>query len=736
MSEFFRSFFTAILFLIILESCGSLFLKFINFIVRKFAHFIPEYSENLYSLTLNATTQTTKHKSQSTEKELAEYKELHNPSLILKTITGMLVLGMIYFFIGIFNFFNKEILLWTALIFPILNFGLFLYSTVYRNFKNDFITKKIISKKIILNIFNIFLSKVKQQKYLISGLGLFSILSFPAAFRPIIQFDAIWYHLTIPKLFLESGNINYNGEFLRYSVHPYLNFFWNSFFLSTPQNILTQGIAINIFQWILIILSIYFALNTINKISKIPNWLLFLSPSLLGIVNNITNAYGAGYNDLYGMAITLFLIPFLYQIGQQKNISFIQIIWVLLCIITLSLLKIFFALYGFIAFMYLVWLLLDKQNSQLENNKLPSLNKNENEKYTVSELLKNVFLSVKVFLKNTIFQLKTYANNSVKAFKTNRKFWLVFILTTVFFGITFILPWIVRSYLQTGRILDPIGAPGINEDAYNFAGSKSALNHWLYFVWLRLAKNLILIPTIRYTPLLGLAFVLPIFKQFRIKKYLALWSLGMVGFWAIYFFSIVSEWRYFITGVYTLLLVLIIFTAENISRWSNILYGKLKLVVIFACCVLITLSYGITLKTTDLKTDMFIFQNQSYNEYLRNRIGLWQYGYYKSQGSFQPTKLTTTETILVLNLQGMAYVSNPILSPRTQPELFQNLNNLNELIEILNDNQISYVLMKNEDISQLCKHTFVKNCSLEEVNNRFKLEGKIEEERVWWYSLR
>ena len=424
--ELLQSLSFSILFLLTVESFGFLFLSLVRFLINKFYN---------------------------------NQKSTQNFTFTLKIITGLLFLGMSFFWLGIFHLYNKDILL----NFPIIVLAI---STISRLI---IIIRNFIKEPIGFQI-KLWVAKwseeiklwITENKYIFGGVSIFTFLTFPAAFRPVIQFDAIWYHLTIPKLFLQAGNIDYNGEFLRYSVHPYLNFFWNSFFLSTYQTTFLQGLAINLFQWILVIIGLFYAFKTLDKLVKFPNWLLLLGPSLIGIVHSVTNAYGAGYNDLYGVFITLFIIPTLFKLQLQKKIKFEEIIWVLLAIITLSLLKIFFALFGALAFIYLIWLILKLENTNH----------------------KNIF----------------------RGFKLNKNFWIQFSIISIASGVLFIVPWLVRSFLQTGRILDPIGAPGINEDAYNFAGSKTAYNHWSYFVWVRTAKNLALIPTIRYTPLLGLAF--------------------------------------------------------------------------------------------------------------------------------------------------------------------------------------------------------------------------------------
>ena len=660
--ELFLALVFSLLYIIILESCGDLVLKLVGLILRK------NYKKIEY---------------------ISTPKNSYKTSLILRILTGMLILGMVYFVLGIAGQFHKETLILATVIFPIFKYVFILGEYIIKSVNGVKVESKLSP---ITSIYNQLKDCFIQQKWLLSGLGLFSILSFPAAFRPIIQFDAIWYHLTIPKLFLQVGNIDYNGEFVRYSVHPYLNFFWNSFFLSTPLSPAIQGLAINLFQGILIILGMYFAFSTISKINKIPNWLLILGPSLLGIVNNVTNAYGAGYNDIYGIAIILFLVPFLYKLQTQEKIWLEEIVWAMMGIVCLALLKVFFALFSALIFVYLLWIVYDKKG----------LN-----------------------------------------FKKDQRFWLSILGVSLSFGLIFIIPWVIRSYLQTGRILDPIGAPGINEDAYNFAGSGNALTHWTRFVWTRLVKNLALIPTIRYTPLLGLAFLLPIFKSFRTKQYLPIWLLGATGFWLIYFFSIVSEWRYFLPGVYTLLLSLIIFVSDKWSVFSDFFSKKLKFsiktiqaIIIVFCCALIPLNYVLTLKTTDLGKDMYIFQNQSIDQYLQSRVGEWKFGYYPSPLSFKPDQIKSDETILVVSLQGMAYVDQPFISPWINIEDFKNIIDLTELRSYLESKNIKFIMTKNIGFNQFCVQTIKQECTETELNSMLKNEGRTEEQNVTWYSLR
>lgn len=62
----------------------------------------------------------------------------------------------------------------------------------------------------------------KIIKYFL-GLSLFLfVLNFLSVFTPEIGFDALWYHLTLPKLWLQNNQYHFSGGLLYYSVMPRL----------------------------------------------------------------------------------------------------------------------------------------------------------------------------------------------------------------------------------------------------------------------------------------------------------------------------------------------------------------------------------------------------------------------------------------------------------------------------------------------------------------------------------
>ena len=65
------------------------------------------------------------------------------------------------------------------------------------------------------------MDKKKFVKILIwTPIILQALLNFATVFTPEIGFDALWYHLTLPKLWLLKHQWHFNGGLLYYSVMP------------------------------------------------------------------------------------------------------------------------------------------------------------------------------------------------------------------------------------------------------------------------------------------------------------------------------------------------------------------------------------------------------------------------------------------------------------------------------------------------------------------------------------
>lgn len=116
-----------------------------------------------------------------------------------------LIIGLysyLIFLLGILGLLYKNIIIYSSLIYLFAVFGIIL------KFK----------------IFNVSLLKIKLNKlskFLLSLILFQAIVNLIGAFGPELSFDALWYHLTIPKIFLENHKIfHIPGNLLYYSDLP------------------------------------------------------------------------------------------------------------------------------------------------------------------------------------------------------------------------------------------------------------------------------------------------------------------------------------------------------------------------------------------------------------------------------------------------------------------------------------------------------------------------------------
>ena len=106
------------------------------------------------------------------------------------------------FFLGIFGLLYKNIIIGFSIIYLFL---ILLYFLKFRKF----------SFKFRFNSFNSF------SKLLIILISIQAVINFIGVIGPEIGFDALWYHLTLPKIFLENHKIfHISGNLLYYSDMP------------------------------------------------------------------------------------------------------------------------------------------------------------------------------------------------------------------------------------------------------------------------------------------------------------------------------------------------------------------------------------------------------------------------------------------------------------------------------------------------------------------------------------
>ena len=122
-------------------------------------------------------------------------------------LLGILIASYSYaiFLIGVFGYLTKNAVFLITLIWVFL---------VIKLLKNKFVTqlKKISIKEI---------SQDKFELVTVSIIIILLLINFIGIFIPEISFDALWYHLTIPKLYIDIGKITFiPGGLLYYSALP------------------------------------------------------------------------------------------------------------------------------------------------------------------------------------------------------------------------------------------------------------------------------------------------------------------------------------------------------------------------------------------------------------------------------------------------------------------------------------------------------------------------------------
>ena len=124
------------------------------------------------------------------------------------------IFSYIIFLLGILNLLYKSLIISVSSAF----FLIILYSS-----KFYFNSLKIFSKVSRNQLKNSILHKVKDAWGILSILTTLVVINFIGVLGPEYAFDATWYHLTIPKLYLSHHSIFYiPGGLLYYSAMPKL----------------------------------------------------------------------------------------------------------------------------------------------------------------------------------------------------------------------------------------------------------------------------------------------------------------------------------------------------------------------------------------------------------------------------------------------------------------------------------------------------------------------------------
>ncbi|MEI6728917.1 MAG: hypothetical protein WCK98_04705 [bacterium] len=631
----------ALTFLVIVENCGFLYIKLLKWIL----------------------------KIQSEPKHFVN-------GITVNILVGLVVFAMGLFLLGVSHLLKPELILGFS--------GLPIFLNLF--FQR---WKQINLKDLLLSL--------KENKYILFGLAILAIPVLVYSFRPVTSFDGVWYHLAIPKMFLQQSNIDYNGVLFRYSVHPYINFFWNLWPLSLPFSTAFNSIVINLIQGLVLLITIFWATVVGKKLFGWGKFLQFAGPLILGTCSSfVISNLGWAYNDIYGLCFGLVTVLYIYYLSTLQEIGYYELSIILVLIIGLFLLKIFFGVMAVMAFIYLLLVAYNK----LSFLKIESYN---------WENLKKIILKPD-FAKFILF------------------------LATYF--LIFILPWLIRSYYFTGRILDPIGTPGLNEDAYNFTGSLSADNHWRAFVWTRLASEIFPIMFNRFTPVFGLGMLAIFNSQFR-QKYTNLWVFSLLAFWVVYFVNIVQAYRYLFPQI--VIFVFIGITLIQILLDTAAIQKSLKFLILGISFSFIFVNLYLANEVGDLYIRE-LRRGTSLDSYMSLRGGQnWSnIPYYESDNSPKPTDLQPSEPIYISSfVNRTAYISNPYYTNLIQQKEFADISNLQSLVDKLKSKNIRFILNKNADAVDFCKGIGLsdyENCTS---NNQYWSEDTRDMyQGVVWFRLK
>ncbi|GAB4143366.1 MAG: hypothetical protein OHK0017_00630 [Patescibacteria group bacterium] len=618
--------------------------------------------------------------------EISEESDLE--AKILQTLEniflGALVFAMVFFAVGTFRFLTKEVVLYSS---GIIFFGINLLS-------NRWIRS--------IRLFNIksVLQYLKSNGLAILGTLLFFGIASVTTFRPVTQFDGVWYHLTIPKLFLQNHNIDFLGEATRYSVQPSLNYFWNLWPLSLPFSTEFNSVVINWFQTSLLAFALFYTtIVSRKKLEWIPLIQLF-GPTLLGITTQTYFWFGTGYTDNYGYAFMLVAALFIFKNDTDKR-TFREFLILVGLILGVSLLKVQFALIGAIFCVLVLFRF------------YPGLQFTKTWNYFSKFKIANTNLKLELEVPKLIY----------------------FVGISLLMFIIFVLPWLVRSYYFTGKMLYPVGNDWLTDDILSFIKAGTIEDYWQGWVWKRFSNNLVSYLTYAQTPIFGIGVLAIISTKVR-EKLSDFWILGVGSFLLIYFLAMVGEMRYSQPSN-----ALVIFVGLCLINWflkSTTAFTRLASLAMLITFVPVSIlnSYG----TDKLYDRLYIYRKQKMREYVYSILGPDnKFTFILNETSVRPSDLKKDELIYMDGSPNMAYIEYPVLSPFSEPQAkFQN-RSTDEFIQRLKQNNIRYVVVVGNNISGACSHVKPvdsSNCETKEFKQNFTEILWDPNEKATWYQLK
>lgn len=579
-----------------------------------------------------------------------QHKQPHKefPHFVIHIFVGLLVYAMIMFGAGIGRILSKEL----VLVLSALPVGLIAFRiSEYKDYAKF----------------------VWKNKILLVGTLLFFYVARFSIHRPIILYDGLWYHIPIPKLFLQEGHIDYNGGELRYSLQPFLNFYWNFFPLSLPISTPIAGLVINWIQAILVGLSGYFA-GWLGKKHLQFNWLFKLAtPTLLGLTTTGIFYLGGGYNDLYGYAFALITTLYVYNTLIQTKLESTQLYISILLIIATGLLKIFFSIYACILLAFVV--------------------------VSVWEKLR----FTKKFFNFALFCIAAF--------------------------VVFVAPWLLRSYLETGNILYPIGEPWLSRGVYQDIGVGTEDKLYGDFIWERFFEITPKILIQYFSPLVffGVIGIVKLKDKITLSK---IWYTAVFSLIITIFLLIKVNPRYLL-GPISVLMFLGLTFLNDVSKKRGLFISATILLI---PALFLNLAQQYNDQKTDYKGRQFLHSGHTIESYIdfHNRKHA---NYFRTENTPIPDGLNEDMPIYLAGYKFSAYIENPYYNYKHHRQFFnpEEINTVEDFKNNMRELGITYVLSRDKDINRECKAFKIPDH--ERCHQQFEIVLFDSYHKAFWYKI-
>jgi hypothetical protein len=500
----------------------------------------------------------------------------------------------------------------------------------------------------------------------------FSALAFVGASTPEYEFDALWYHLTLPKIYILDHFIHYvPGTLLYYSVFPRLT-----------EMMYTLGLLVGN--------------DLVAKMFHFAFGLLFAA-SVFAMGRKFFSAK-------VGLLAALILCTSL------------DVIW----LIRLAYIDLATAFFGTLAvFALMLWVFADRENAENKKQRSHLL--------IVAGIFSGLLLATKdwglMMLPAEVFVI--FVSNMAR--KEEKKFEEFFKHAAILVGIALVivLPWYIDAYIHTGNPLYPVGSIHSPEDY----GAATGATDWITRVWPRS-----ILPfgfhylTSAFTPILGLFILAPF-----VWKRISMPAKYFFGFGVVYyvFYSFIPTHQYFRYSfggfaVFGILAIYLFFELFK-TKW-------LKAVGAFVMVVPMVVNFAMLVHLT--KDQLKVFAGvETRDSFLNRTIARNAYGFYDRDGYFAKNFGDGSKgRIFTYNLHNLFYVDFPFAVYENKDVNFSNVHSAQDFKTALQDEGISYVLLKNSEIEALWKR-LGEPSSLEDFSKMFVLEYSVPQDSLNLYIL-